>query len=40
VPGKATVAAVLQRRLGTPLFEFGWIPEFCSTGTRRDTAKS
>lgn len=26
--GKSTVAAILQRRLGTPLFEFGWIPEF------------
>jgi dephospho-CoA kinase len=32
--GKSTVAAILQRRLGTPLFEFGWIPEFRSTGTR------
>lgn len=25
--GKSTVAAILQRRLGTPPFEFGWIPE-------------
>jgi predicted ATPase len=32
--GKSTVAAILQRRLGTLLFEFGWIPEFRSTGTR------
>jgi chloramphenicol 3-O-phosphotransferase len=32
--GKSTVAAILQRRLGTPLFEFGWIPEFRNTGTR------
>ena len=31
--GKSTVAAILQRRLGTPLFEFGWIPEFRNTGT-------
>jgi hypothetical protein len=28
--GKSTVAAI-QRRLGTPLFEFGWIPEFRNT---------
>jgi hypothetical protein len=32
--GKSTVAAILRRRLGTPLFEFGWIPEFRNTGTR------
>lgn len=32
--GKLMVAGVLQRRLGTPLFEFGWIPEFRNTGTR------
>ena len=32
--GKSTAAAILQRRLGTPLFEFGWIPEFRNTGTR------
>ena len=34
MPGKSTVAAILQRRLGTPLFEFGWIPEFRGIGTR------
>jgi len=32
--GKSFVAAALQRKLGTPLFEFGWIPEFRNTGTR------
>jgi hypothetical protein len=32
---KSTDAAILQRRLGTPLFEFGWIPEFRNTGTTR-----
>lgn len=32
--GKSTVAAILQHQLGTPLFEFGWIPEFRNTGTR------
>jgi broad-specificity NMP kinase len=32
--GKSSVAAALQRKLGTPLFEFGWIPEFRNTGTR------
>jgi adenylate kinase family enzyme len=32
--GKSTVAAVLQRRLGTRLSEFGWIPEFRDTDTR------
>jgi broad-specificity NMP kinase len=32
--GKSTTAVILQRRLGTPLFEFGWIPEFRNTGTR------
>ena len=32
--GKSTVAAILQCRLGAPLFEFGWIPEFRGTGTR------
>lgn len=35
--GKSTVAAILQRRLGGPLFEFGWIPEFRNTGTRVTT---
>ena len=32
--GKSSVAAAVQRKLGTPLFEFGWIPEFRNTGTR------
>jgi len=32
--GKSSVAAALHRKLGTPLFEFGWIPEFRNTGTR------
>jgi cytidylate kinase len=31
---KSAVAAIMQRRLGTPLFEFGWIPEFRNAGTR------
>ncbi len=35
--GKSTVAAALQRKLGTPLFEFGWIPEFRKTGSRSTT---
>ena len=26
--GKSTVAQALQERLGSPLFEFAWIPEF------------
>lgn len=26
--GKSTVANLLQKRLGSPCFEFGWIPEF------------
>lgn len=29
--GKSSVAAAVQRKLGTPLFEFGWIPEFRNT---------
>ncbi len=32
--GKSVTASILHRRLGTPLFEFGWIPEFRNTGTR------
>jgi energy-coupling factor transporter ATP-binding protein EcfA2 len=32
--GKSTVARALQTVLGCPLFEFGWIPEFCHTGDR------
>jgi hypothetical protein len=31
---KSTAAAILQRKLGMPLSEFGWIPEFRNTGTR------
>jgi adenylate kinase family enzyme len=31
--GKSTVAAILRHRLGMPVFEFGWIPEFRNTGT-------
>ena len=26
--GKSTIAKLLQKRLGSPCFEFGWIPEF------------
>lgn len=26
--GKSTVAKIIQHKLRTPLFEFGWIPEF------------
>ena len=32
--GKSTVAEALQRRLDSPMFEFGWIPEFRHTGRR------
>lgn len=32
--GKSTVAASLQKRLDTPLFEFGWIPEFRFNGVK------
>lgn len=31
--GKSTIAAALQKNLGTPLFEFGWIPEFRKKGS-------
>ena len=37
--GKSSVAAALQHKLGTPLFEFGWIPEFRNTGSRIITYK-
>lgn len=30
--GKSTVANLLQQKLDSPLFEFGWIPEFRNTG--------
>lgn len=30
--GKSTVAAALQKKLNSPLFEFGWIPEFRNRG--------
>jgi len=26
--GKSTIAKLLQKKLGSPCFEFGWIPEF------------
>ncbi len=32
--GKSTVAKILQHRLNSPLFEFGWIPEFRNTGEK------
>ncbi|NCU38518.1 hypothetical protein EOL96_05695 [Candidatus Saccharibacteria bacterium] len=32
--GKSTVAKALHEKFGTPLFEFGWIPEFRSAGSR------
>ena len=32
--GKSSVASKLQQKLGTPLFEFGWIPEFRNTGSK------
>ncbi len=30
--GKSTIANFLQRRLNSPMFEFGWIPEFQNKG--------
>ncbi|PIR02962.1 MAG: hypothetical protein COV60_02885 [Candidatus Magasanikbacteria bacterium CG11_big_fil_rev_8_21_14_0_20_43_7] len=35
--GKSTVSALLQKELRTPLFEFGWIPEFRNTGVTKIT---
>ncbi|WP_143020485.1 AAA family ATPase [Sinosporangium album] len=35
--GKSTTAQLLRDRLDSPLFEFGWIPEFRNTGTRLTT---
>lgn len=32
--GKSTIAKILQQQLDSPLFEFGWIPEFRNTGDR------
>jgi hypothetical protein len=32
--GKSTVAQALQHKLDSPLFEFGWIPEFRNTGDK------
>lgn len=32
--GKSTIAKILQRKLESPLFEFGWIPEFRNTGKK------
>ncbi len=31
--GKSSVASELQKKLGSPCFEFGWIPEFRQKGT-------
>jgi shikimate kinase len=31
--GKSTVAKAMQQKLKTPLFEFGWIPEFRYNGS-------
>ncbi len=33
--GKSTVAKALQLKLDSPLFEFGWIPEFRNTGEEK-----
>lgn len=32
--GKSSVAKVLQEKLNSPIFEFGWIPEFRNTGSK------
>lgn len=32
--GKSSVAKALQEKLDSPLFEFGWIPEFRNKGTK------
>ena len=32
--GKSTIAKALHEKFGTPMFEFGWIPEFQNTGSR------
>lgn len=32
--GKSTIAKALHEKFGTPMFEFGWIPEFQNTGGR------
>ena len=31
--GKSTIAKILQKKLGSPCFEFGWIPEFRQKGS-------
>ncbi|MBW4061127.1 hypothetical protein HJC99_00950 [Candidatus Saccharibacteria bacterium] len=35
--GKSVVSAALRQRLDSPLFEFGWIPEFRNTGHTQTT---
>jgi len=37
--GKSSVATELQKKLGSPCFEFGWIPEFCQKGNEIITYK-
>ncbi|MGB4768508.1 MAG: AAA family ATPase [Candidatus Saccharimonas sp.] len=32
--GKSTIAKALHEKFGTPMFEFGWIPEFQNTGSK------
>ena len=32
--GKSTIAKALHEKFKTPLFEFGWIPEFQNTGSK------
>ena len=35
--GKSTIAKALHDKLDSPIFEFGWIPEFRNTGERTTT---
>jgi len=35
--GKSSISKALQLKLDSPLFEFGWIPEFRNTGTKTTT---
>ena len=32
--GKSTLTALLQKDIGSPMFEFGWIPEFRNKGNK------
>lgn len=32
--GKSTLASTLQKEIGSPIFEFGWIPEFRKKGNQ------